>query len=273
MKVGNHSLGILLLMMSIVAAMCATAVADGQKFDASTPTEQLKALATGGDAGAMLEYGRSLVEGLGVDTNTTEGLDWLRKAASAGQTQAWYVIGFVYANGVGVELDLAEAVQYFRKGAEAGSADCQTSMGMLYQAGDKIPSGMKAAPAEAVKWYQMAAEQDHTEAIQHLAVIYARGQDLERDNAKALKWFRKGAELGNADCIWGLGRCYLNGRGVQLDSVMAYALCCASLDGVEHPEQKKAMTAKRDKLGEALTAEQLKKAEPIIQEWKAKGKR
>jgi len=47
-------------------------------------------------------------------------------------------------------------------------------------------------------------------------------------------------------------------------------LCSASLEGVENPQQKEAMTARRDKLGEVLTAEQLKKADPIIQDGRPK---
>ena len=191
----------------------------------------------------------------------------------AGKSEAWYDIGFVYSNGVGVKLDLPEAMKYFRKGAEAGNADCQTSMGMFYQAGDKIPSGLKADPVEAMKWYRLAADQNHTEAILHLAMLYTMGQGVKPDAAEVAKLFHKGAELGNADCIWGLGQCYLSGKGVQLDTVMAYALFSASLDGVENPEQKKAMTERCDKLGKALTTEQLKKAEPLIQEWKDKEKK
>ncbi len=270
MKLRNDLLMKLLLMSTIVAVMCATAVGDEQEYDASTPLKELKVAASGGDAAAMLEYGTRLVQGQGVDTNSTEGLNWLQKAADAGNAQAWYAIGFVYSNGVGVELDIPKSVKYYRKGAEAGDADCQTGMGMIYQAGDKIPSGMEAYPVEAAKWYQMAADQDHTEAIQHLAMMNVAGMGIEKNEKEAARLFRKGAELGNADCIWGLGRSYLRGRGVEADSVMAYALCFASLEGIERPEQKMAMTAKCDELGKALTAEQLKQAEPITEQWKTK---
>jgi TPR repeat protein len=96
---------------------------------------------------------------------------------------------------------------------------------------------------------------------------------FEANPAEGAAWFRKGAELGNADCIWGLGQCYLDGRGVPQDSVMAYALFSASLDGVENPDQKKAMTERRDMLGKTMTAEQLKKAEPTMADWTAKAEK
>jgi TPR repeat protein len=197
-------------------------------------------------------------------------LSLLQKAADAGKNQAWYELGFVYANGAGVKVDLKEALKYFRKGAEAGNSDCQTSMGMAYQAGDKIPSGLTADPAEAIKWYRMAAAQNHTEAIQHLAMLYTMGQGVKADAAEAAKLFRQGADLGNADCVWGLGQCYLSGKGVPQDTVMGYALFSASLDGVGNPQQKQAMTERRDQLGKALTPAQLAKAEPVIKEWEAK---
>jgi len=98
------------------------------------------------------------------------------------------------------------------------------------------------------------------------------GMGIKQDNSEAIKWFRKGAELGNADCIWGLGHCYLDGRGAPQDSVQAYALYSASLDGFMNPEQKQAYSQRCVELGKELTEEQLKKAEPLIAEWKAKGK-
>lgn len=261
----------LVLLAGLIGAVCcAPSYADDPKVDASTPIDRVQALAGDGDADAMLEYGTRLVQGTGVDTNTVEGLSWLQKAADAGNTEAWYALGYVYSNGVGVAMDLAAAIPYFRRGADAGNADCQTTMGLFYQAGERIPGGFQADPAEAVRWYRLAAEQNHTEAIQHLAMMHAMGMGIPPDTAEGLKWFRIGAELGNADCKWGLGLCYRDGRGVPQDSVMAYALFSASLDGVDNPGQKKAMTDKRDAYGKALTAEQLKKAEPIIEEWKAK---
>ncbi len=270
MRVRSISLVGLALTLALVVAMSVTVLADEQKYDESTPMEELKTASAAGDAEAMVIYGMNLLRGEGGDVNAAEGLDWLQKACEAGETQAWYVLGVVYANKMGVEVDFDKAIGYWRKGAELGDADCQTSMGMIYQAGDKIPSGVAADPAEAAKWYRLAAEQDHTEAIQHLAMMTVGGMGIEKNHEEAARLFRKGAELGNGDCIWGLGHCYLKGRGVPVDSVMAYALYTASLDGVERPEQKKAMTAKRDELGNMLTADQIKQAQPIIDEWKAK---
>jgi len=270
MKTKGKFLKELGLALSLIVVICATAVAAEPKYDESTPLDTLQSAADKGDTEAMLVYGMRLMEGEGVEVSADEGQAWLQKAADAGDAQAWYAFGVVYLNGIGVEVDIDKALGYLRKGAEAGDADCQTSLGMIYQAGDRIPSGVKVDGAEALKWYRMAAEQDHTEAIWHIAGMLARGIGVEQDNEEAVVWLRRGAELGSGDCMWGLGRCYLKGHGIEADSVMAYALMSACLEGIHFPEQKKAIAAKRDELREALTAEQLDQAEPITEKWKAK---
>ena len=269
-------MGTLIKVVALAASLCvmlfvvAAATDESPKIDASTPVEELKALASQGNADAMLELGERLIQGQGVEANVAEGLQWLHKAADAGKNQAWYDIGFVYSNGLGVEMNMTEAMKYFRKGAEAGNADCQTSMGMFYQAGERIPGGVKADLAEAAKWYRMAAEQNHAEAIFHLAQLYMRGEGVQQNAAEAVRWFRKGADLGNSDAQWYLGRCYQNGKGVTKDLVQAYALFSTAVDGAENPEQKKGMVEERDKLGKELNADQLKEAKRLAEEWMAK---
>lgn len=270
MMVKSKTLMGLVFVLSILTAMCACVIAGEEKYDESTLLETLQAAADEGDTEAMVVYGMRLMQGEGIEANATEGLAWLQKAADAGDTQAWYAFGVVYLNGIGVKPDFDKALGFMRKGGEAGDADCQVSMGMIYQAGEQIPGGSKADPAKAVKWYRMAAEQDNTEGIWHFAGMLARGIGVEQNDKEALVWLRRGAELGSGDCMWGLGRSYLKGLGVEVDSIMAYALMSACLDGIHFPEQKQAITAKRDELGKALTAEQLAQAEPIIKEWKGK---
>jgi TPR repeat protein len=270
MMVRSKTLMRLAFVLSIATAMFACVIAGEQKYDEATPLAEVQAAANEGNTEAMLVYGMRLMQGEGIEANTTKGLEWINKAAEAGDNQAWYVMGVIYANEMGVELDLAKAIDCWRKGAEAGDADCQTSMGMLYEAGDKIPSGIETDGAEAAKWYQMAAEQDHTEAIWHLGKLLGQGIGVEQNDEMALVWFRRGAELGNADCMWGVGRCYLKGAAVEVDSVMAYALWTACLDGIKFPQQKKAIESELDELGKALTAEQLTQAEPIIEQWRSK---
>jgi hypothetical protein len=264
------SRGLLIATMVAGVLISASSASDAPKVDPSTTIDQLKVMAESGNTDAMLELGNRLVEGRGLDKNPEEALKWFQKVADAGNGQGWYGVGFLYSDGRLGEADIAKAITYFRKGAELGNADCQASLGLLYQAGDRIPGGVKGDPIEAVKWYRLAAEQNHTEAIQHLAMMNARGMGIPQNDTEAAKWFRKGADLGEGDCKWALGQCYLDGKGVAQDTVQAYALFSASLVNVQNQAQKQAMTDRRDKLGKALSVDQLKRAEEIIGQWTAK---
>ncbi len=69
----------------IVAIIFSSVLAESVKIDSTTSIKDLKTFASKGNADAMLELGERLVQGQGVDTNATEGLQWIQKAADAGK--------------------------------------------------------------------------------------------------------------------------------------------------------------------------------------------
>jgi hypothetical protein len=58
------------------------------RIDATTPLDQLRAHASGGNSDAMMELGERLVQGNGVTRDGPEGVKWLQKAAEAGKRGA-----------------------------------------------------------------------------------------------------------------------------------------------------------------------------------------
>ena len=50
---------------------------------------------------------------------------------------------------------------------------------------------------EAVKWWRKAAEQNDADAQSDLAVCYAKGQGVAKNEAQAYKWVRLAAARGN----------------------------------------------------------------------------
>ena len=79
----------------------------------------------------------------------------------------------------------------------------------------------KDNPAEAVKWYRKAAEQDHDDAQCALALCYYTGKGVEKDLAKAVEWWRKAADQDHDEALYRLGLCYYNGEGVEKDPAEA----------------------------------------------------
>ena len=77
------------------------------------------------------------------------------KAAELGNPVAQLSIGEMYFNGLGVNRDSVQSAEWIRKAAEQGLAAAQCSLGTSYETG----FGIEQDYAEAVKWYRKAAAQ------------------------------------------------------------------------------------------------------------------
>ena len=150
-------------------------------------------LADKGYASAQFQLGWMYDQGLGVQQNEAEAVNWYRKAAEQRDAYAQLNLGVMHANGRGVQKNEAVAVNWFRKSAEQGNAIAQFKLGLMYGNGEGIPKD----EAEAVNWIRKAAEQGHANAQFSLGVGYANGQVVQLDEVEAVSWFRKAAEQGH----------------------------------------------------------------------------
>lgn len=69
---------------------------------------------------------------------------------------------------------------------------------------------------------QMWADRGDADAQFELAVMYARGEGVEKDVAKALEWGRRAAESGNVDAQFTIAGNYYYGNKVKTDYKIAY---------------------------------------------------
>jgi len=88
---------------------------------------------------------------------------------------------------------------------------------VLYRNGN----GVKQDYAEAMRWFQRSAEQDHSSAQANLGRMYEKGLASKQDYGKALELFSKAAEQGNPFAYADLGGMYLHGFGIISDAVQA----------------------------------------------------
>src|SRR5262249_44619086 len=97
--------------------------------------------------------------------------------------------------------------------ANRPSADVTSNLPGPTGAQAQFLSGLKFASGEGVaqdytqaaQCYSQAAEQEHSLAQLHLAMLYEQGQGVARDEAKSLMWLTKAAKLGNAAAQYRLG--------------------------------------------------------------------
>ena len=121
--------------------------------------------------------------------------------------------------------------------AEKGHRDAQYTLGLIYGSGQH---GLARDLQKAVKWYRLAAAQEHIKALLNLGMIYERGygQGIRRDYREAVKWYRLAAERGSSGAQAHLGLMYLRGFGVSRNLIRAYMwLELASVKGIGMAQQ------------------------------------
>jgi hypothetical protein len=184
---------------------------------------ELERAARDGDAQAQFRLGMRHLQGDGVTADVNTAVRWLRASADSGLARSAYQLGTMYRDGHGVVRDAKLAESWFRTAAASGhtgawralaalasaqasgeftgvraeafrgDAQAQYELARWYQAGREPVS---ADPAEAVKWFRKAAEQDNAEAAYELGIAYLDGNGMARDSASARIWLDRAAARG-----------------------------------------------------------------------------
>lgn len=118
------------------------------------------------------------------------------------------------ANNAFKQSDIVNAMRWYRKAAELGNAQAQTRLAYLLDNSEENK--------EAIEWYQKAAEQDYPEAFYGLAVMYAAGEGVPKNESKAFDLFLQAANKGHAPSIRTLALVYEEGDlGQPIDYELA----------------------------------------------------
>ncbi|MCA1403918.1 SEL1-like repeat protein [Ensifer sp. IC3342] len=180
-------------------------------------------------------------------------------AAKGGDPLAFYEIGSRFTEGRGVNEDPAEAVKWYQRAADAGVIPAEYRLANLYEKG----SGVARDPVKAKTLYLKAAAAGNASAIHNLAVMLASGRDGAPDFAEAAKWFEKAASLGVRDSQFNLAVLYARGNGVKQDLEESYKwFSIAARDGDKDAGEK------RDEIAKAMKPEQLASAMAKADAWK-----
>ena len=107
----------------------------------------------------------------------------------------------------------AEAVKWFQKAANAGHAKAQRVLGHWLRDGYNIQRDLDAA----IFWLRAAAENQEGTAHYLLGECYEHGIGVEKNAEKAFSWYEKGAALQNAKCQFARAHCMLRGWGTTQD--------------------------------------------------------
>lgn len=106
------------------------------------------------------------------------------------------------------------------KKADAGDADAQFKLGLMYAKGEDVPKD----DVKAVGLFQKSATQGNAKGQFGLANFYEGGRGVAKDLSNAVEWYQKSADQNNPDALFNLGMMHAAGSGVPKDIVKAEEL-------------------------------------------------
>jgi len=188
----------------------------GTKRDRAEAIRWFQRAAEAGHAPAMLSLG-SCLQRPEPSIDPAGAIQWFCKAAESGHAPAMVSLGFTYRDGTGVPSDYTEALRWFMKAVAAGDSHSMTHVGRVY-------AHYLSSPKEAVTWFLRAAQAVQGDSFLELARLYDN-RDLDVYNpAEAHKWFRVAAEHSegrSTNALFAIARQYIEGVGAQCDLEMA----------------------------------------------------
>lgn len=184
---------------------------DGVAVDLERALGYLRPAALAGGSASQYQYAELLADGGTGTKQLDKAFYWYRKAARQGHAQAQIALGLAFYNGHGTARDLRLAGWWLERAVQ--STDRIVSAAAANLRG-QVAAGTNAEdPAEAKKWYRLAAEGGNTDGMAHL------GERLlvEGDTAKGLVWLGRAADHHNTLAMTRLGAFYLDGTRLSTD--------------------------------------------------------
>lgn len=117
--------------------------------------------------------------------DTVLGAKLLEQSAKKGFPESMYSVGFMYLNGLGGTKDPAKAKEWLNKAAKAGVPVAYTLLGTMEE---------KANAAQAVTYYQQAADLGEPVAMYNLALMYRDGRGVAKSDYYFNTWLNYSAQ-------------------------------------------------------------------------------
>lgn len=179
---------------------------------------EYRAAADQGYALALSSLGSLYEGGYGLDADPVEAARLYEQAAADGIVVAMENLAKLYEDGRGVAQDYGRAIELYNQAAATGSPYASGSLGWLAENG----FGMPKDDMEAVRLYQIAADGGEAFAQHNIGVMHARGRGgLAQSDTEAVKYFNLAAEQHWPLSYLSLGWHYSQGAGVTKDLAKA----------------------------------------------------
>jgi uncharacterized protein len=224
-----------------------------EKKDFKTARELWLPLAEQGEPKAQFFLGFMHDMGFGVPEDDKKALKWYQLSAEQGDSRAQLFTGYIYDFGNGVSEDNQKAFKWYKLALEQGfkqakkniynlaknkypeaikmlvndgingEIKAQEFLATMYHYGKGVSQDLK----KAVKWYQIAAENEKSKGVRIMDVpvlIWSKNtiyKLAKKNSPDALKILINDAESGETNAQYILARMYESGQGISQDTKKA----------------------------------------------------
>ena len=151
------------------------------------PIAEIDRLAARGNLDAVTELSARYAGGKDVAKDEQKALELLKRAIDKRHPYATFLMGVAYANGIGVPQNEAEAVIWYQRAAELGDMNGQYWLAFMVGNGR---GGIGATWSGAVPLLVKAAEQGHSDARFMLGYLFQTGSGVDQNFEQAATWYR-----------------------------------------------------------------------------------
>ena len=174
---------------------------------------------------AQLRLANLLYLGEGVPRDLVEAAKYYDRAralieprADAGDAQAQEWMGDLYREGRGVEQNGDFAVYWYTQSAQVGRVSSYVKLARMFERGE---AGVAVSPEEALRYYELAGQNDDAQSLFTIAKRYADGDGVTVDKVRAAELFERAAKAGDTRAYARLGDLYADNSGWPNDPAQA----------------------------------------------------
>jgi len=103
----------------------------------------------------------------------------------------------IETNNISIQQQVVQKYVYAKKAAIAGNARAQFDLALMYARG----AGVNRNEKLAFTWFHKAARNNHTEAKFYMGLSFAKGKGVRKQSQLARYWFKLAAKSGHGQAV------------------------------------------------------------------------
>ncbi len=121
----------------------------------------------------------------------TKAFTELKPLAEQGHVPSQMNLGWMHHKGLGVEQNYKTAIKWYEMAANQDNEDAQHTLGNLYRNGEGKKDAVTKDLNKAMYYYKKASDNGFPYSTFTIGVMYEKGEGVNKSIKTATKWFKK----------------------------------------------------------------------------------